>query len=78
MRNVSDKDIEKIKTHILCAITFFLNIAVVGIMWKNIIQPERPQMIIQGDQKSLCAPGDYSTKDTQKYFKQFQSLTMIT
>jgi hypothetical protein len=28
--------------------------------------------------KSLCAPDDYSTKNTQKYFKQFQSLTMIT
>jgi hypothetical protein len=28
--------------------------------------------------KSLCAPDDYSTKNTQKYFKQFQSFTMIT
>jgi hypothetical protein len=28
--------------------------------------------------KSLCALDDYSTKNTQKYFKQFQSLTMIT
>jgi hypothetical protein len=28
--------------------------------------------------KSLCAPDDYSTKNMQKYFKQFQSLTMIT
>jgi hypothetical protein len=28
--------------------------------------------------KSLCAPDDYSTKNTQKYFKQFQSLIMIT
>jgi hypothetical protein len=28
--------------------------------------------------KSLCSPDDYSTKNTQKYFKQFQSLTMIT
>jgi hypothetical protein len=28
--------------------------------------------------KSLCAPDDYCTKkNTQKYFKQFQSLTMI-
>jgi hypothetical protein len=26
---------------------------------------------------SLCAP-DYSIKNMQKYFKQFQSLTMIT
>jgi hypothetical protein len=31
-----------------------------------------------GWSKSLCAPDDYSTKNTQKYFKQFQSFTMIT
>jgi hypothetical protein len=31
---------------------------------------------IQGDQK-VCAP-DYSTKNAQKCFKQFQSLIMIT
>jgi hypothetical protein len=28
--------------------------------------------------KSLCAPDDYSTKTSKKYFKLFQSLTMIT
>jgi hypothetical protein len=31
-----------------------------------------------GWSKSLCVPDNYSTKNTQKYFKQFQSLTMIT
>jgi hypothetical protein len=35
-------------------------------------------VICRGLSKSLCAPDDYSTKNTQKYFKQFQSLTMIT
>jgi hypothetical protein len=30
-----------------------------------------------GWSKSLCAPDDYSTKNMQKYFKQFQALTMI-
>jgi hypothetical protein len=34
--------------------------------------------VYAGRSKSLCAPDDYSTKNTQKYFKQFQSLTMIT
>jgi hypothetical protein len=33
--------------------------------------------IIQGDQK-VCAPDDYSIKKTQKYFKLFKSLAMIT
>jgi hypothetical protein len=28
--------------------------------------------------KSLCAPDDYSKKNMQKNFKQFQSRTMIT
>jgi hypothetical protein len=33
---------------------------------------------IQGDKKSVCARDDYGIKHTQKYSKQFQSLTMIT
>jgi hypothetical protein len=32
---------------------------------------------IQDDQ-NVCTPDDYRTKNTQKYFKQLQSLTMIT
>jgi len=49
MRNVSDKVVEKIKTHILCSITFFFspeNRAVYEIMWKNIVERGRPQMTI--------------------------------
>jgi len=41
------KDVEKIKTHIFCSITFFFgNRAVYEIMWKNTVQPDRPQMTI--------------------------------
>ena len=32
--------VEKIKTHILCTITFFLNRVVYEIMWKNIAEPK--------------------------------------
>ena len=40
-RNVSDKLVEIIKTHILCPGTFFSeNHAVYEIMWKNIVQPD--------------------------------------
>ena len=46
MKNVSDKDVEKIKTHILCAITFFENHAVFEIMWKNTVERGKPQMKI--------------------------------
>jgi hypothetical protein len=31
-----------------------------------------------GWSKRLCAPDDYGTKNTKKYFKHFQPLTMIT
>jgi len=42
------KAVEKIKIHILCTITFFSfeNRAVYEIMWKNIVQPDGPQMVI--------------------------------
>ena len=41
------KVVEKIKTHILCSVTFFpRNRAVCEIMWKNMVEPERPQMTI--------------------------------
>jgi len=48
MRNFSEKKaVEKIKTHILCSVTFFPeNLAVCEIMWKNIIEPGIPQMVI--------------------------------
>jgi hypothetical protein len=45
MKNISDKFIEEIKTHILCSTTFvFENRAVYEIMWKNIVEGGRPQM----------------------------------
>jgi hypothetical protein len=39
---------------------------------------EGPLYINTGWSKRLCTPANYSTKNMQKYFKQFQSLTMIT
>jgi hypothetical protein len=47
MRNVSDKIVEKIKTHLLCSVTFFSEIlAIYGIKGKNIVERGRPQMAI--------------------------------
>ena len=45
MRNISDKIVAEIKTQILCSI-FFFNCAVYEIMWKNMVQPERPQVVM--------------------------------
>jgi len=53
MRYVSDRFVEKIKTHILCAIHFFFGKVGVGdcafyeIRWENIAEPDRPQMTIR-------------------------------
>jgi hypothetical protein len=44
MRNFSDKEVEKIKTHFLYSIKFSENHAVYGVMWKNSVQPDRPHI----------------------------------
>jgi hypothetical protein len=45
MRKFLDKFIEKIKTHISCSINFLSeNRDIYEIMWKNFVQPDRPQM----------------------------------
>jgi hypothetical protein len=36
----------KIKTRILCSVTFFERCDVYEIMWKNIVEPDRPQMTV--------------------------------
>jgi hypothetical protein len=46
MRNVSDKTSRENQQHILGYITFFKNNAAYEIMWKNIVQPDRPQMTV--------------------------------
>ena len=43
------KVVEKIKTCILCSVTFFFffaNRGIYEIMWKNIVESDRPQMTI--------------------------------
>jgi len=46
MRSVSGRFVEKSKSRILCLITFFVaNHPVYEIMWKNTLQPDRPQVI---------------------------------
>jgi hypothetical protein len=38
------KVVEKIKTHFMFNTFFFENVTVYEIMWKNIVEPERPQV----------------------------------
>ena len=44
MKNVTDNIVEKIKTRILCPITVSENRPVYEILWKNMVEPGRPQM----------------------------------
>jgi len=47
MRNVLDKFVDKIKTRILCSLTFFFeNRADYEIMWENIVESQRKQTTI--------------------------------
>jgi hypothetical protein len=46
MRNISDKFVEKIKTHLYIRYFFPQNLALYEIMWKNVVKPDRPQMTI--------------------------------
>jgi hypothetical protein len=45
MRNASNL-VEKIKTHIVFPLTFFPKNWMPEIMWKNTVQPDRPQMSV--------------------------------
>ena len=49
MRKFQIEDVEKMKTRILCSITFFppRNRAVYEIVWKNMVEPDRTQMTIR-------------------------------
>jgi hypothetical protein len=47
MRNVSDKVVEKI-ANFLCSITVFRKSYIYDIMWKNIVDPGKPQIAIWG------------------------------
>jgi hypothetical protein len=47
MKNISDKVVEKIKTHLMFSnFLFFENHAVYEQMWKDIVEPGSPQMTI--------------------------------
>jgi len=48
------KVVKKTKRHILCLVTVFENRAADDIMWKNIPEPQRPQMTMT---HAHCMPG---------------------
>jgi hypothetical protein len=44
MRNVSDEVVEKVKIYILCSEFCFEKFSAYEVMWKDVVQPDRPQM----------------------------------
>jgi len=60
MRNVSDKSFIENQTHIL----YFENCAPYEIMWKNIVEPGRPQMTIW-DMRIACWIPEATPTNTQ-------------
>ena len=46
MKSFSDKCVDKLEVHILCSATFFENLVIYEIMWKNVVDRDRPQMTI--------------------------------
>jgi hypothetical protein len=71
IRNVSDKFVEKIKTHILCSITRFRNFAFYEIMWKIIAEPAIPQMTIWRMRVACLIPKATDTHSEYVTFSAF-------
>ena len=68
MRNISDKScVENQNTHFV--IIFSQRCAVYEIMWKNIVEPDRPQMTV------LCAHNAYSITKATNTHSEYVILT---
>jgi len=59
------KFVEKVKTHILCSVTFLENRAVYEKMWKNIVERGRPQITTWLMRISCWIP---KATNTQSYY----------
>jgi hypothetical protein len=67
MRNVSDKSCrENQNTHFVFSNCFFENRAVYEIMWKNIVETDRPQMIIWRMRFACCKTMAKNTHHTPR------------
>jgi hypothetical protein len=61
----------KIKTHILFSITFFENLAVYEILWKNFTEPDKPQTTTWRMHDACWRPN--ATKQNRQYLLLFHS-----
>jgi hypothetical protein len=63
------KVVEKIKTHILCSVTFFDGRSVYVMTWTNIIKPDRPHMTKWRIRIACCSP-KATNKDSEYIIKR--------
>ena len=76
VRNVSEKFVQKIETHILCSVTFSPeNRAIYEIMWENIVGRVRPQMAIWRMRIESRIPKD--TNKLSEYNYCFPTATVV-
>jgi hypothetical protein len=67
---------EKMKTHILCSIPYLENRSVCDIMWKNIVELGRPQMIVRAHFMLDTYGYTYTLRICNTYY--FSAATMVT
>jgi hypothetical protein len=67
IRNTSDNFVDKIKTHTLCSITLFFEKSVIcEIMWKNILQQDKPELTIWRKRIAYQRPQTHTQKSMMK------------
>ena len=78
MRNILDKAIEKIKTHINMFIDFVLkNRTVYEMTWKNIVELDEPKMTIWCMCFACCIPKATNTHSQYVILMLFSTATMV-
>jgi NADPH-dependent 7-cyano-7-deazaguanine reductase QueF-like protein len=79
MRNVSDRLVEKTKTHISYSITFSPeNRTVYEIMWENIAEPDKPQINIRRMHIAYWIPNTIDTHSEYIVLNCFSTVTVVT
>jgi len=71
------KLVQKIKTHILCSVTFFENRAVCEIMWENVVERGRTQMAIWRMSIACWIPKATNTHSEYVILIAFSIATMV-
>jgi hypothetical protein len=78
MRNISGTVAEKIKTRILYSICIFRKCAVYETMWKNMVEPDRPQISIKYGAEKMRFACRITKARRQTHAHNIQYLLLLT